>query len=57
MAASTTVIDLIFNGVDKTGAASAAVLKNLENFSKGAKDLTPSPQTPKNQDIQGDRAA
>lgn len=40
MAASTTVIDLIFNGVDKTGAASAAVLKNLENFSKGAKDLT-----------------
>lgn len=40
MAASTTVIDLIFNGVDKTGAASAAVLKNLENFADGAKNIT-----------------
>ena len=40
MAASTTVIDLIFNGVDKTGAASAAVLKNLENFANGAKNIT-----------------
>ena len=40
MAASTTVIDLIFNGVDKTGAASAAVLKNLANFADGAKNIT-----------------
>lgn len=40
MAASTTVIDLIFNGVDKTGAASAAVLKNLDNFANSAKNIT-----------------
>lgn len=40
MATSTTVIDLIFNGVDKTGAASAAVLKNLDNFANSAKNIT-----------------
>lgn len=40
MATSQTTVDLIFNGVDRTSAATQAVLGNLEKFSQKTKDLT-----------------
>jgi TP901 family phage tail tape measure protein len=33
-------IDLIFNGIDKTGAATQAALRNLESFASGTQNLT-----------------
>ena len=40
MATSQTTVDLIFNGVDRTSAATQAVLGNLEKFSQKTKDIT-----------------
>ena len=40
MATQSTVVDLIFNGVDRTSAATAAVLGNLSKFSDGASSIT-----------------
>lgn len=40
MATSQTTVDLIFNGVDRTSAATQAVLGNLDKFSQKTKDLT-----------------
>lgn len=40
MADAQKTIDLIFNGVDKTGAATLSALKNAESFTKSIKDVT-----------------
>lgn len=40
MATSQTTVDLIFNGVDRTSAATQAVLGNLDKFAQKTKDLT-----------------
>lgn len=40
MADATKTIDLVFNGVDKTGAATEAALKNTKKFAQGVESAT-----------------
>lgn len=40
MATAQQVIELVFNGIDKTGAATQSALSNLSSFSATAKDIT-----------------